>query len=462
MAPTVAVHRPTAYDDDVVAAALGEATLPLAVPDRVPAPFITIDGRIHTPSSNFLRQHCMSAPNLATATRMAADIRSWLDYLCNDCGLYPHEDIRDPLLAATEDHFAAYYRRRQYGTEEDALTSAGWARASSTIKRLYEYCEYRYQHVPPFQIVSFTHRSGYSGTKIAGYGPRQRDTGSAGTPVTPEFAEHLLMGALRVDKNGTQYDYRGADRDHAVISLGLATGIRRNNLVHMTTYEVPRDSALPITTIAVADVITKNEAGGDALVFSHRLGPVHDYMSGRRAEIVQATTHTPDAPLPILHANSKTVTYLPSPESDEPTTRTWDTVNANLRRRLVNPDGSSPILFLNEYTGGPLAYSTYQHIVNDAADFAREHVNPNFPDGFRIHDLRHTYAVHMTVAMYRGVIANAVGPERQDDWVVDRIADAVELVKYSLGHASKSTTELYISTAHRFLHIPIEQFTGEF
>ena len=40
------------------------------------------------------------------------------------------------------------------------------------------------------------------------------------------------------------------------------------------------------------------------------------------------------------------------------------------------------------------------------------------------------------------------------------IAAAVELVKYSLGHASEASTRLYIQAAHRFLEIPASEFVG--
>ena len=109
-----------------------------------------------------------------------------------------------------------------------------------------------------------------------------------------------------------------------------------------------------------------------------------------------------------------------------------------------------------------MAYSSYKHVAQRAATFVRERISPTFPDRLRLHDLRHTYAVHLTMAIYRGVIAKAVDPERQSDWTVDHLAAAVELVRFSLGHASEQSTRLYIQTAHRFLGIPVEQVLGEF
>ncbi|WP_328424813.1 hypothetical protein OG470_15235 [Micromonospora sp. NBC_00389] len=463
MPHTIKVNEPIEYDPALVAAVLGEDALPIDVTDRALAPFITVNGRIHTPTSNFLRHHCTIRPNLATARRLASDLAGWLDYLCNTRGLHPYEDRRDPALTATEDHFAAYYRQRQYGTDDKArFTSGGWAHAASAIKRFYEYAQRHYQHLPPFEIITVTRRDGGTGTTIAKYQPRRRNTGSAGIPITPEFAQYLLMGALRTDLDGNQVPYLGADRDHALFALGLATGVRRNNLANITVYEIPPASRLPLTTMRVADHITKGDAGGDALVFTHHLAAVREYLDGARADLVARTTYRPARPLHIESADSTTVRYRTPDDPDTVASKRWTDADADFRRRLVTPEGASPVVFLNEYTGEPLAYRSLQHAIETARTFVRERIDRDFPENYRIHDLRHTYAVHLTVAIYRGVVADIVEKQRRDDWTVDHIAAAVELVKFSLGHASEQSTRLYTQTAHRFLGIPVDHFVGRF
>ncbi len=455
----VKVHTSIVYDPQLVGNAIGDETLPLNHNDRVPAPYITINGRVHGPSSDFLRNHCLVRPNPSTAKRIASDLASWIEFLCGECGLFPFEDHRDPTLVATEDHFARYYRLRQYGSATEVLSSEGWTRASSAIKRFYEYAQRTYQHPPPFTIQRFTHHSGFSGTTIARYQPRRRNTGSAGTPLTPEFTELLLMGALRIDRDGRQELYRGADRAHAILSLGLGTGLRRNNLANVTIFEIPPLSVLPITTMRVADRITKGDAGGDTLAFTHRLRSVHDYINGERADTAERTNFKPPEPLDVLDATATTIRYV-TRTTGEVSTRRWSDMPDTERRRLVNTDGTSPILFLNVYTGAPLAYSSFQHDLEGARDFVRERINPDFPAHFRLHDLRHTYAVHLAIAILHNVVADTVSAARRDDWSVDRVASAIELVKFSLGHASESSTRLYTQTAHRFLGIPVEQFIG--
>jgi hypothetical protein len=74
MALDVRVQRPIVYDDALVEVVLGEVALPLGHADCVLAPFITINGRIHGLTSNFLRHHCLAKPELGTVSRVASDL----------------------------------------------------------------------------------------------------------------------------------------------------------------------------------------------------------------------------------------------------------------------------------------------------------------------------------------------------------------------------------------------------
>ena len=457
----VRVWRQVEYDPALVEAALGESVIALDHRDRVLAPFLTLNGRVHMLTSNFLRYYSTTRANASTARRMASPLGSWLDFLVNVRHLHPHEDHRDPVLIAREEDWAAYYRRLQYGTENQVLSADGWGTTASVLKRFYQYLQRHYQHQPPFEIVAIGQPGKWVGTTIAGYAPRRRSTGSAGRPLTPEFAHLLLMGALRVDLRGEQFNYLAADRDHAIVSLALGTGLRRLNLANVTVYEIPRPSKLSFTVMHVADEITKLGAGGDTFVFTHRLPAVHAYVNGARRELAADAPYRPARPLPIVEADSLTVRYR-DPEHPETTrTRRWTDCKPELRRRLVDVDGSSPILFLGELDAKPLAYSSFQHVIAGARDFVRERLDSDFPSGFRLHDCRHTYAVHLAVAIYLNVLEKVLPEHRRGDWQVDHIAAAVELVKSCLGHTSEASTRLYIQTAHRFLNLPIEQFLGE-
>lgn len=458
----VRVQHPVAYDTSTVARALGVDPLELSHADRVLAPFVTVNGRIHRPTSDFLRQHCQRNPNLASANRIASDLAAYLRFLINNRQLAPHEGPSDPVLIATETDFAAYYRHRQYGPDSALLTGPGWSKAVSAIKRLHQHLQREYQHPPPFQIITvpIPRRRGGTTTTLAGYAPRQRHTSSAGTPLTPHFAHLLLMGALRVDLNGRQRPYRGADRDHALIALALAAGLRRQNLAYTTIYELPGLTDRPLTLMPVADLITKGGAGGDAIAFSHHLPAVWHYVNGARHDLVTNTQYRPEQPLRILDVDNRSLSYRDD-ATGEARTRLWRDCPPDVRVRLVDQDGSSPLVFLTEPHGTPLSYSALQHVVAGARRFVINELDESFPARFRLHDLRHTYAVHLTLAIFHGIVAQSLPAHRRDSYIVDNLSAAVDLVRASLGHASEESTQLYISTAHRFLDIDPAQFLGE-
>lgn len=114
---------------------------------------------------------------------------------------------------ATEDDFAAFYRRSQYpessapdegrDVNAGAMTSGSWLGVRSATKRLYEHLNRHYQHPRPFDVVEVGHQgTGRRGTTIVGYRPRRRSTGSRGAPIDPHFVQVLLKAALRIDANG--------------------------------------------------------------------------------------------------------------------------------------------------------------------------------------------------------------------------------------------------------------------
>ena len=73
----VRVWMPTEFAPEVVARVLGVEPLPTVTgADKVSAPYLTVDGRINTPTSDFLRRHCAARPNVDSARRIASDLAS--------------------------------------------------------------------------------------------------------------------------------------------------------------------------------------------------------------------------------------------------------------------------------------------------------------------------------------------------------------------------------------------------
>lgn len=453
MTSTVRVVRPIALDNTMLAALLGEP--PISV-EHVTSPSILVDGRFHEAASRWLRRKYLLRPIDGTVNSHASRLARYISYLRNERGLNHSEERYADLFAATDDDVRAFYRALQFN-QDTAVSSATWRAQLSTLKQIHEFLQEAYGVRLPFRLTTFTNPVGMKMTTASELRARTRQ-GSSGVPVTPGYAELLVQGALRIDRDGHQIQSKVVDRDAALVSLGLATGMRHQTLATITTYEIPELTSRPFTSIRVPDFITKGDAGGEALAFAHRLRSVHDYLNGARAELIEESASCrPERPIHITTADGDR--WSTEMEGRERTFR-WAETDGATRRRLVNPDGSTPIVWLNAYQPAPLSYDQVGSITTDARNWTRQHVHEDFPARFRTHDLRHTYATHLTVCIFKQAVAPHVHPDVADAFVPVRLADAVEITKLSLGHASESSTRLYVQHAHNFLHIPLEEFLG--
>ena len=453
MTSAVTVLRPAVLDRTVLGRVLGTQPLPV---QHVDAPSLLVDGRVHTAASRWLLRKYRYRPVESTVISHARRLAHYIAYLRNERGLDHPDPSRADLFAATEDDVRAFYRARQFAPET-AVTSDAWRAQLSTIKQVHEYLAETY-HVPiPFRITTFTTPVGTTATTAIDLRPRTRSA-SRGTPLTPGFAELLVQGALRIDHNGRQTDAKTVDRDAAAISLALGSGVRHETLANITTYEIPSATTQPFTVIRVPDFITKGDAGGDALFFARRLPLIRGYTDGARAELVaEGRPYNPSNPIRIVEADSDTWT---AEHAGKTITRRWAETDSVTRRRLVNPDGSTPVLLLSAYKATPLSYDQVGAITADARDWTRQNLNPDFPGRFRTHDLRHTYATHLTVCIFKGAVAPHLRVDAADAYLPHRIPDAVEMAKLSLGHASQASTRLYNQHAYKLLDIPLDEFLG--
>lgn len=453
MTSTVRVVRPIALDEVMLASLLGEP--PVSV-EHVTSPSILVNGRFHEAASRWLRRKYLLRPIESTVNSHASRLARYIAYLRNARGLNHPSERHADLFAATDDDVRAFYRALQFD-QDTAVSSATWRAQLSTLKQIHEFLREAYGVPLPFRLVTFTNPVGVKATTAIELRARTRQ-GSSGVPVTPGYAELLVQGALRIDRDGHQTLSRSVDRDAALVNFGLATGLRHETLATITTYEIPALTDRPFTSIRVPDFITKGDAGGEALVFAHRLHAVHDYISGGRAELIEhGAPFRPVNPIRIVVADSDCWT---TEIGGKRKTFRWAETDAAIRRRLVNPDGSTPIVWLNSYRPTPLSYDHVGSITTDARNWTRANVHEEFPARFRTHDLRHTYATHLTVCIFKQAVSPHVHPDVADAFVPARLSDAVEIAKLSLGHASESSTKLYVQHAHNFLHVPLDEFLG--
>lgn len=432
------------------------AERPLPV-EHVESPSILVEGRFHSAACRWLRRKYAMRPVEQTIRSHAYRLALYISYLRNERGLNDSNESAADVFAATSDDLRALYRARQFD-ELTRVSSSSWRGQLSTIKQFHEFLHEVYRVPLPFQVTTFVTPQGFRGTTAGELRPRTR-VGSRGTPVTPGFAELLIQGAYRIDRDGHQHEGLVVDRDAAFVSLGLGSGMRLGSLSHITTYEIPERVSASFTTIRVPDFITKGDAGGDALVFSRQLDAVHNYIKGSRAEQVaeMKSPYRPSDPIHILEADSEAWV---SEQGGRRILRRWAETDEVVRRRLVNPDGTTPVVWLNAYRPTPITYDQAGSIVSGARDWTRRHIHEDFPARFRTHDLRHTYATHLTVCIFKQAVSPHVHPDVADAYSPVRVADAVEIAKLSLGHASESSTRLYVQHAHRFLDIDIREFVG--
>ena len=240
----------------------------------VEAPSLLVDGEYHTAACRWLvRKHALR-PVESTVVAHATRLGWWIKWLRTDRHLVGQDDMSSDVFLAREDDLRAYYRLRQYSTDQQ-VSSATWRAQLSTIKQFHQWLAKTYWVPPPFTTKMFTLPNGANVTGVDGMRPRRRPS-SAGTPLTPGFAELLIQGALRIDADGRQHDVRTAERDGAFVSLGLGTGMRSSTLAGLTHYEVPRpERGSVFTAVTVPDFITKGDAGGEAIGFSHRARDPH-------------------------------------------------------------------------------------------------------------------------------------------------------------------------------------------
>lgn len=455
-------HHVTVLKPSAVASGDGDrlrnllAVEPLTVHSPT-SPWVTVDERIHTAASRWLYTRTQQAASTVEAN--ARDIARYIDYLVNERHLWHADEGHSDAFVASYDDLLAFQRSFLGGSTS---MRGAWNRINSSIKQFHEFCQIEYRLPLPWTpkkvMSSWTDRPVTSNTLSL-----RTKRGNAGLPLHPDFVDLLTQAALRLD---AQFDDRGglmARRDLSFISHGLGTGMRRNSLRLATVYEVPPASSARHgwNIVRVPDAITKGLAGSVAIGFEHRLAAVRDYIGGTRKMQVEASIihHAPERPLRIVETDLQGWKAIDE-ATGELQSCSWADSDEAVRKRLMEPDGSSPVIHLG-FDGRPMSADTASAIVRDARRFAQQHLDPTFPS-VRLHDLRHTYAVHLAVCIFHDRVAKAIDGPASEAWRNRSVADAVAAVQASLGHASPQTTSTYIThtTEHILSGTAPERYLG--
>ena len=416
-----------------------------------------VDGHVHSAATLWLRSiegECSDQ----TLRMYAGNLRQWIDFLLNECGLdKPDEFASDVFVAADGvDHrkhllaFRTFMLSNRPADQGGPVGEGRWSQMLSTIKPFHKWlCDNA--GVPlPFNVYEHTrHGRTVTSTHLGARG----STGSAGYPLAPDFVRDLERGAQRIDVHGVQHESDVAIRDFSFIEWGLATGMRLDGLVNSTIYEVPaidpEFQAAGLNQVRVPNSVTKGQRGSDAWAFEHRIEFVRQFIDiDRRAALRELKkdgwTYSPEDAIQITKADFDGWEGVDA--AGNTIKRTWNQSDDKMRRRLVTPDGFPALIWLKK-NGEPLSKRQAKRIVSGAAEFTRKRVNGTFPKKFRTHDLRHTYACNLAFLFLHRVIAQVAGEE----YVPMDTADALDLVAMSMGHANPDTTrDIYLNTFTKF------------
>ena len=432
----VEVHQPTEMTDAAVKrvydalglAADGETLEEFAehvasLGTLPPALWITVGGKPHTAASAFLEQQ--QNTEWQTQHQMARHLRILIDFSVNEKG---YSADRCDLAAPSGDVFDLTddeYRELKDELHGEWLPQT-WNAFNSTVKRFFLFTLLNYDTPGPFKLEERRTRFGRSVTN--GH-ERRGKRQSIGLALEPDWVREILQ-AWKSHGSSSDGPLFHA-RDLAFMSLAFGTGMRRSSLLGTVTYEIPdmqfdvNGERLPLVWFEVPWATAKYSAGADAQMFSQHLPAIHAWIR-EKTDIPNAT---PKNPISLAYADIDR--WEGKDAAGNRIGDRWVNTRMNVRSRMVNPDGSSPLLFLNQH-GRPLSERFASKILPTAAALARNKLR-KLPD-IRLHDARHTYASHL------GYLLTLDGQQQ-----------ATEVVRRSLGHMSEATTNIYTQALSRWL-----------
>jgi site-specific recombinase XerD len=267
--------------------------------------------------------------------------------------------------------------------------------------------------------------------------------------LEPEFAE-LFVRALEglLPDGAPDPRFRGLNpgRNSAMARLVLASGLRRQEFTHLLVHEIPplplEATVLPIP-LPVAGAIAKGRKQRTAWVSFGALTAVHRYLDLERPLAAEGSRWRPDPmlgePLVVTAAdwhggvvNGRRIA--------------WSKLTPADRLRLVDAAGGSPLLALQR-DGTP--FVDWPSVFRRASGDIRERFERRFPH-VNPHRLRHTMALatlERLVAGYYQQAARLVVDTDDNPAMALYLtqADPLMILRDLLGHASVTTTEVYLS-----------------
>jgi integrase len=381
------------------------------------------------------------APNSWSA--YARDLLAWLRFL-DQRGV----DLLDSV-ASLRDAVAAYHADRRMGDLARRLAPSSWNRAVAAIARFYDWAQaHGLIDAVPFNYRSYLVRTDCSSPRLR---RRNLATERDGRPsatirwLETDYLELFLSTGLggRLADGGADVSFRGreAARNAAVGRLAAGSGLRSQEFSHLLVWELPSpplNDGEAVVAMAVPAAVTKGTKARTTWVPSGALAEVHAYVALERSAAVRGSAWRPaggalqvaDPDANGGHVNGRRVR--------------WSSLGPAERRRLVAPGGGAAVLAVRADGG---ALTDWEHTFAAASRRCRR-IDPRFPS-VTPHMLRHSFAVHTLRLLVRTHLADAAKLTRisggDPAWALAlRAQDPLLVLRDLLGHASVSTTEVYL------------------
>ncbi|MFD5147387.1 tyrosine-type recombinase/integrase [Streptomyces sp. NPDC058401] len=390
----------------------------------------------------------MGVPAVKSWKAYAQALRTWLEFL-HDRQVHPFADRKD--LRAVLSTFAEY---RFNGPLEARWDGSTWNNRITIVAGFYKWAlrEGLCTDVP-FTYAQVTH---YSST-----GPNETTRNLATVRrakphvtvkyLEADFKDLFLRGLAGLTPDGEEdtapnrFRGRHLGRNAAMGRLVVSSGLRAQEFTHLLTYEIPalpaRRTRVPIRW-PLAKAVTKGTKPRETWIDYGTLAEVRQYIDLDRDVATYGSTYQPEPRLgdPLVIAD-------PHWEGARVNGRTvsWRRLGPIERRRLVAPDGTSPLVALQS-NGEP--FIDWGTVFRRTSQRIRERFEPRFPT-VTPHTLRHTFAMATMEALIKGYYQQAA------QLVVDADEDAalalyltkaepILVLRDLLGHSSTATTEVYL------------------
>jgi integrase len=373
-------------------------------------------------------------------------VKAWLEFLA-ERGVAAFGS-RGELRAS----LGLYAEYRLAGPLEARLSEASWNLHVTVLARFYEWAgEEGHASAAPFTF-------GVAKRIVEGRlvevrrNPAKVRMARAHTKIKylePDFAElfvRVLEGLL--PDGAPDPGFRGLNpgRNAAVARLVLASGLRRREFTYLVVHEVPplprERSVLPVP-LSVAAALAKGRKQRTTWVSYEALAAVRRYLDLERPLAVEGSTWRPDPRLgePLVVASADWHGAVIDGRR-----RAWSRLTPAERLRLVDPAGGSLLLAVQR-DGAP--FVDWATVFRRASEDIRGRFEPRFPH-VKPHRLRHSFALatlERLVAGYYQQAAKLVVDTGDDPALALYLtkADPIQVLRDLLGHASVTTTQVYLS-----------------